>query len=71
MLVAAIVALLVAAPLVRLRGIALPMATFALLVIVHVVALNWQAVTGGRQALVGLPRFTDLWMALARRGRRR
>jgi branched-chain amino acid transport system permease protein len=65
MLVAAIVALLVAAPLVRLRGIALPMATFALLVIVHVVALNWQAVTGGRQALVGLPRFTGLWTALA------
>lgn len=65
MLVAAVVALLVAAPLVRLRGIALPMATFALLVIVHVVALNWQAVTGGRQALVGLPRFTGLWTALA------
>jgi len=41
------------------------MATFALLVIVHVVALNWQAVTGGRQALVGLPRFTGLWTALA------
>jgi branched-chain amino acid transport system permease protein len=64
MLVAAIIALLVAAPLVRLRGIALPMATFALLVIVHVVALNWQSVTGGRQALVGLPRFTGLWTAL-------
>lgn len=64
MLVAAIVALLVATPLVRLRGIALPMATFALLVIVHVVALNWQSVTGGRQALVGLPRFTGLWTAL-------
>jgi branched-chain amino acid transport system permease protein len=65
MVAAAIIALLVAAPLVRLRGIALPMATFALLVIVHVVALNWQAVTGGRQALVGLPRFTGLWTALA------
>jgi len=43
----------------------LPMATFAVLVIVHVVALNWQSVTGGRQALVGLPRFTSLWVALA------
>jgi branched-chain amino acid transport system permease protein len=64
-LVAAIVAFLVAASLVRLRGIALPMATFAVLVIVHVVALNWQSVTGGRQALVGLPRFTNLWVALA------
>jgi branched-chain amino acid transport system permease protein len=64
MLTAAIIALVVAAPLVRLRGIALPMATFGLLVIVHVVALNWQSVTGGRQALVGLPRFTGLWTAL-------
>jgi branched-chain amino acid transport system permease protein len=61
---AAVIALLVAAPLVRLRGIALPMATFALLVIVHVVALNWTDVTGGRQALVGLPRYTDLGVAL-------
>jgi branched-chain amino acid transport system permease protein len=34
-------------------------------VIVHVVALNWQAVTGGRQALVGLPRYTTIWIALA------
>jgi branched-chain amino acid transport system permease protein len=62
---AGLVSLAVAAPLVRLRGIALPMATFALLVIVHVVALNWQSVTGGRQALVGLPRYTGLWTALA------
>lgn len=58
-------ALLIAWPFMRLRGIALPMATFALLVIVHVVALNWQQVTGGRQALVGLPRTTGLWTAFA------
>jgi branched-chain amino acid transport system permease protein len=62
-LCAALVGLLVGLPLMRLRGIALPMATFALLAIVHVVALNWREVTGGRQALVGLPRFTDLWVA--------
>ena len=30
----------------------------------HVVALNWKEVTGGRQALVGLPRFTTLWVAI-------
>jgi branched-chain amino acid transport system permease protein len=60
-----VVALLVGIPLMRLKGIALPMATFALLAITHVVALNWKAVTGGRQALVGLPRFTTLWVALA------
>jgi branched-chain amino acid transport system permease protein len=63
-LFAGLVALLVGLVFMRLRGIALPMATFAMLVIVYVVALNWQAVTGGRQALVGLPRTTGLWTAL-------
>ena len=62
-LFAGLVALVVGWVFMRLRGIALPMATFALLMIVHVVALNWQAVTGGRQALVGLPRTTGLWTA--------
>ena len=47
----------------KLRGIAPAMATFALLMVVHVVASNWQGVTGGRQALVGLPRFVNLWVA--------
>jgi branched-chain amino acid transport system permease protein len=50
-------------PFCRLRGIALPMATFALLIITYVIASNWQQVTGGRQALVGLPRYTGLWTA--------
>ncbi|HNB25745.1 MAG TPA: branched-chain amino acid ABC transporter permease [Alphaproteobacteria bacterium] len=63
--VAGLIALAISLPFVRLKGIALPMATFALLVIVYVVALNWTAVTGGRQALVGLPRYTNLWIALA------
>jgi branched-chain amino acid transport system permease protein len=62
-LFAGLVALVVGWVFMRLRGIALPRATFALLMIVHVVALNWQAVTGGRQALVGLPRTTGLWTA--------
>jgi branched-chain amino acid transport system permease protein len=60
-----LIALLVAWPLCRLRGIALPMATFAMLIITFVVASNWQQVTGGRQALVGLPRYTGLWVAFA------
>jgi branched-chain amino acid transport system permease protein len=61
---AALIAFIIGLPFTRLKGIALPMATFALLVIVYVVALNWTAVTGGRQALVGLPRYTNLWVAL-------
>lgn len=60
---ASVVALLIGAPLMRLRGIALPMATFAMLVITHTVASNWREVTGGRQALVGLPAYTTLWIA--------
>ena len=55
---------LVGMAFIRLRGIALPMATFAMLMIVHVVAQNWNEVTGGRRALVGLPQFTGLWTAL-------
>lgn len=60
-----LIALLVAWPLCRLRGIALPMATFAMLIITFVIASNWKEVTGGRQALVGLPRYTTLWVAFA------
>lgn len=63
--VTGLLALVLLLPLVRLRGIAFPMATFALLVIEHVIAMNWTGVTGGRQALVGLPRYTNLWTALA------
>jgi branched-chain amino acid transport system permease protein len=62
---AAFIAWLIGLAFIRLRGIALPMATFAMLMIVHVVAQNWNEVTGGRRALVGLPQFTDLWVALA------
>lgn len=62
---AALAALAIAPALMRLRGIALPMATFAVLAITHVVAANWTAVTNGRQALVGLPRFSSLWVVFA------
>lgn len=58
-----LIATVVGWPFCRLRGIALPMATFALLIITYVIASNWQQVTGGRQALVGLPRYTGLWTA--------
>lgn len=62
---AGLVALVAGGPIMRLRGIAPSMAAFALLVIVHTVAQNWKSVTGGRQALVGLPLYTDVWTALA------
>jgi branched-chain amino acid transport system permease protein len=62
--VAGLFALVVGAPIMRLKGIALPMATFGVLMVVYVVTANWQAVTGGRQALVGLPVYVDLWVAV-------
>lgn len=61
---AGLIALVVGFPIMRLRGVAPSMATFALLVITRVVAQNWKAVTGGRQALVGLPLDTTIWTAL-------
>jgi branched-chain amino acid transport system permease protein len=62
---AAALALVIGWPIMRLRGVVPSMATFALLIITHVVAQNWKAVTGGRQALVGLPLDTTIWVALA------
>jgi branched-chain amino acid transport system permease protein len=61
---ASLVALCIGWPLMRLRGVVPSMATFALLIITHVIAQNWKSVTGGRQALVGLPLDTTLWTAL-------
>ncbi|MFO1036269.1 MAG: branched-chain amino acid ABC transporter permease [Geminicoccaceae bacterium] len=60
---AGLVAWAIGLPLMRLKGVVASMATFAVLAIIHVVALNWQAVTGGRQALVGVVRVTDIWVA--------
>ncbi|QEX23448.1 branched-chain amino acid ABC transporter permease [Hypericibacter adhaerens] len=62
--IAGVFALIVGAPIMRLKGIALPMATFGVLMVVHVVTANWQEVTGGRQALVGLPVYVNLWVAV-------
>jgi branched-chain amino acid transport system permease protein len=62
---AGLVALGIGWPIMRLRGVVPSMATFALLIITHVVAQNWKGATGGRQALVGLPLDTTPWTALA------
>ena len=61
--VAAVVAAVAGLPLVRLSGISGSIATFALLVITNVGLGNWTSVTGGQQSLMGLPIYTDLWIA--------
>lgn len=58
---AALVAAVVAVPLMRLSGIAASIATLSVLVIVNVVASNWDDVTNGTGTLVGIPTNEDLW----------
>lgn len=64
-IVAALVALLVGWPLMRLTGVSASIATFAILVVAYVVFGNWTSVTGGQNSLMGLPAYVDLWTALA------
>lgn len=60
---AALAAFVVGIPVLRLRGHYLSVATLGLMVIVQVVALNWQTVTRGARGLNGLPAFTSLLWA--------
>jgi branched-chain amino acid transport system permease protein len=63
-LVAALFAALVSLPLMRLSGIGASIATFALLLIVNVVASNWQALTNGTAGIAGVPTTTTAPVAL-------
>jgi branched-chain amino acid transport system permease protein len=60
---AALMAVLVGWPLMRLSGISASIATFAVLVITYVVLGNWTSVTGGQNSLMGLPLYVGLWTA--------
>jgi branched-chain amino acid transport system permease protein len=63
--IAALVALVLSVPLARLSGLTAGLATFAVLVIVNVVARNWQQVTHGTSGVSGIPTTTTVWTALA------
>ncbi|WP_193143143.1 MULTISPECIES: branched-chain amino acid ABC transporter permease [unclassified Meridianimarinicoccus] len=63
-LLAAFIALLSGAAILRLSGIAASIATFAFLAIVNTVYSNWEGVTGATSSVVGLPRYVDHWVAL-------
>ncbi len=60
---AAVVAIIVGIPVLRLRGHYLAVATLGLMVIVRVVANNWQSVTRGARGINGLPPLTNIWWA--------
>ena len=61
---ATLLALILSWPLMRLIGIASSLAMFAVLLIVYVTASNWDSVTRGQGALLGVPTNTTIWTAL-------
>jgi branched-chain amino acid transport system permease protein len=64
-LVAALAAAVFGYPLMRLSGSASVIATFALLVILHNLLLNWNPLTNGPRTVFGIEPLTDSWAALA------
>jgi branched-chain amino acid transport system permease protein len=60
---AALVALVVGWPIMRLSGIAAAIATISLMIICYIVLGNWTWLTGGQQSLMGLPGYVGLWTA--------
>lgn len=63
-LAASSVALIVGVPLMRLSGISASIGTFAVLATIIGVIGNWDAMTGGKSSLIGIPIDTDMTMAL-------
>jgi branched-chain amino acid transport system permease protein len=55
-----LLALVVGWPLMRTSTLAVPISTFAFLIVVFNVLANWDAVTGGSSGLVSIPRTTDI-----------
>jgi branched-chain amino acid transport system permease protein len=62
--IAAGVALVLCVPLVRLSGLTAGLATFAVLIIVNVVAKNWQQITHGTAGVAAIPTTTTIAAAL-------
>jgi branched-chain amino acid transport system permease protein len=64
-LLAAIVALLIGIPLMRLSGHYVAVATLGFLVIVHVVLINWTEFTRGARTFSGVLPYTNIWWVYA------
>jgi branched-chain amino acid transport system permease protein len=62
-LAAALVAALVGAPLMRLSGNYVAVATMGFLIIVYSISVNWDSVTRGPRGLSGIPTLTTPWTA--------
>lgn len=64
-ILAALVALVLGAAIMRLSGLAAAIATFAFLAIVFSVYSNWETVTGGTSSVIGIPTVVGPWTAAA------
>lgn len=62
--ISAVVGLLLALVLGRLRSLYLAMATVAFVLLVQIVAINWEGVTGGAGGLYGIPVTVSTWQLL-------
>ena len=60
-ILAALTAVLIGLPVLRLRGHYLAVATMGFLIVVQVLITNWDSVTRGPLGLNGLPSLTNLW----------
>jgi branched-chain amino acid transport system permease protein len=59
--IAAMVAVVVGAPLMRLSGHYVAVATLGFLIIVQTIGVNWDEVTGGARGLSQIPTYTNVW----------
>ncbi len=59
--IAAVIALLIGIPLMRLSGHYVSVATLGFLVIVHIVLVNWTQFTRGARTFSGVPAYTTIW----------
>jgi branched-chain amino acid transport system permease protein len=64
-IVAMVLGAIVGVAFVRLRGASFTIATFAFLIVVHSVALQWKEVTRGSRTVIGIPKETSLAIAAA------
>lgn len=62
--VAMVVGAVIGIALVRLRGASFTIATFAFLIVVNRIALQWEEVTRGSRTVIGIPKYTGLWNAM-------
>lgn len=58
---AAVIALLLGLPVLRIEGDYFALVTLAFTEIVRIIALNWESVTGGALGIVGIPTETQTW----------